>query len=276
MAALLEVWPHAAKEKDAFGWTPLHWACNKASPLEVVTALLEVCPDAVKEKDRLDLYTPLHLACERGAPWEVVVALLKAWPDAVKEKDKCHSTPLHWACNKGASFEIVAALLKAWPDGVKEKTESSFEHIFEERQWVPYWDTPLQMACSCRASFEITSLVLNTWLSFKENRTKSAIMTLQRVTADCTGDVKDLISHLFALCNNNADNPSPNEIMDYFVHIEMWSGATLVLDTNPAVIKTMGLDTKVMADLLSTVGRCCSLKAMWEVIRNEQDLLEGV
>eukprot|EP00957_Ditylum_brightwellii_P098229 7484447-Ditylum_brightwellii.AAC.1 len=64
--------------------------------------------------------------------------------------------------------------------------------------------------------------------------------------------------------------------MDYFFHIEMWNGAMLVLDTNPAVIKTMGLDTKVMADLLSIVGRCCSLKAMWEVLCNEWGLLEGV
>eukprot|EP00957_Ditylum_brightwellii_P190946 14539543-Ditylum_brightwellii.AAC.1 len=70
--------------------------------------------------------------------------------------------------------------------------------------------------------------------------------------------------------------------MDYFVHIEMWNGVMLHVDRNPAVIKTIGFDTKVMADLLSIVGRfcspntMCSLKTMWEVIRNEQDLLEGV
>jgi len=80
-------------------------------------------------------------------------------------------------------------------------------------------------------------------------------------------------SHLFSLYNNDADNPSPNEIMDYFVHIKMWNGVTLNVDRNPDVIKTIGFDTKVMADLLSTVGRLCSLKTMWEVIRNEQDLL---
>eukprot|EP00957_Ditylum_brightwellii_P172319 13118199-Ditylum_brightwellii.AAC.1 len=64
--------------------------------------------------------------------------------------------------------------------------------------------------------------------------------------------------------------------MNYFVLIEMWNGAKLVLDRNPAVIKTMGLDTKVMADLLYTVGRYCSLTIMWGVLCNEQDLLEGV
>eukprot|EP00957_Ditylum_brightwellii_P085068 6467896-Ditylum_brightwellii.AAC.1 len=64
--------------------------------------------------------------------------------------------------------------------------------------------------------------------------------------------------------------------MDYFIHIQLWNGATLVLDRNPIFIQTMGLDTKVMADLLSRVGQCCSLTTMWGVFCNEQDLLEGV
>eukprot|EP00957_Ditylum_brightwellii_P150488 11459262-Ditylum_brightwellii.AAC.1 len=64
--------------------------------------------------------------------------------------------------------------------------------------------------------------------------------------------------------------------MDYFVRIEMWNGVSLVLERNPAVVKTIGLDTNVMADLLFNIGRCCSLTTMWEVIRNEQNLLEGV
>jgi len=42
--------------------------------------------------------------------------------------------------------------------------------------------------------------------------------------------------------------------MDFFSQIEMWNGVTLHVDWNPAVTKTMDLDTKVMADFLSTVG----------------------
>jgi len=187
------------------------------------------------------------------------------WPDAAKEKDRYKYTPLHLSCYKRTPLEVVAALLECWPEAVKEKGN--------------FGRTPLRMACCRGASLEVMALMLNTWLSFKENRTKSAIMTLQSyfsTTVYTEEDVKVLFSHLFALFNKDADNPSPNKIMDCFVHIEMWNGATLVLDTNPAVIKTMGLDTKVMADLLSTVGRCCSLKAMWEVLCNEQDLLEDV
>eukprot|EP00957_Ditylum_brightwellii_P069011 5238619-Ditylum_brightwellii.AAC.1 len=38
----------------------------------------------------------------------------------------------------------------------------------------------------------------------------------------------------------------------------------------------MDLDTKLMADLLSTCGQRFSLRAAWEVICNKQDLLGGV
>eukprot|EP00957_Ditylum_brightwellii_P106070 8090840-Ditylum_brightwellii.AAC.1 len=189
-------------------------------------------------------------------------ALLKVWPGVLKETYFCGRMPLHAYCwGRGAS-EVVAALLKAWPEAVKEK--SIFGKIL------------LHLACSNKAPFEVTTLLLKTWLSYKENRTKSAIMSFQRDSFNFAGDVKVLLSHLFALCSNNADNPSPNEIMDYFVHIKMWNGVMLNVDRNPAVIKTIGLDTKAMVDLLSTVGQCCTLTTMWEVICHEQDLLEGV
>eukprot|EP00957_Ditylum_brightwellii_P147105 11200838-Ditylum_brightwellii.AAC.1 len=102
-------------------------------------------------------------------------------------------------------------------------------------------------------------------------------MTLQTHTTSCTGDVKELFSHLFGLCNRNAlTRPPQKNIIDYFIRIQLWNGVKLVLDRHPTAIKTMGLDTKVMADFLSTVEQCCILTTMWEVLRNEQDLLEGV
>eukprot|EP00957_Ditylum_brightwellii_P211988 15366831-Ditylum_brightwellii.AAC.3 len=87
-------------------------------------------------------------------------------------------------------------------------------------------------------------------------------MSLQRDSFNFTGDVKVLFSHLYASCNNNADNHPPNEITDYFIHIEMWNGVALIIDRNPAVIRKNGLDTKVMVDLLSTVGWCCKCFVM--------------
>jgi len=226
-----------------------------------MTALLGVCPGAAKEKDRCE-YTPLHTACLSRASFEVVAVLLEVWPEAAKEKDRRGYTPLHTACLYRAAPDVVAALLKAWHEAIKET------HRFGE--------TPLKMACLCGASFEVTTLLLNTWLHYKENRTKSAIISLQRDNFNFAGDIIVLFSHLYALCSNDTDNPSPNEIMDCFIHVEMWNGVTLNVDRNPAVIKTIGLVTEVMADLLSAVGWCCSLKTMWEVLCNEHDLLKGV
>eukprot|EP00957_Ditylum_brightwellii_P205616 15344627-Ditylum_brightwellii.AAC.1 len=205
-----------------------------------MTALLGVCPGAAKEKDRCE-YTPLHTACLSRASFEVVAVLLEVWPEAAKEKDRRGYTPLHTACLYRAAPDVVAALLKAWHEAIKET------HRFGE--------TPLKMACLCGASFEVTTLLDN---------------------FNFAGDIKVLFSHLYALCSNDTDNPSPNEIMDCFIHVEMWNGVTLNVDRNPAVIKTIGLVTEVMADLLSAVGWCCSLKTMWEVLCNEHDLLKGV
>jgi len=197
------------------------------------------------------------------APLEVISALLKACPGAAKEKNVDNYTPLHSACDSKAPMEVVSALLTAWPDAVNVEDD-----IFDE--------TPLQLACSIRAPLEIVTALFNTWLSYKDNRTNRAILYLQEDNSNFTGDIEILFAHLFALCHNNTDNHSPREIMDYFIRIQLWNGTTLVLDRNPTVIKTMGLDTKVMADFLCRVGRCCNLTTMWVVLSNEQDLLEGV
>jgi hypothetical protein len=50
---------------------------------------------------------------------------------------------------------------------------------------------------------------------------------------------------LFALCNSNRCNHSPKEIMECFIYIEVWNSAIFVLDKNPIVIQTMGLDTNI-------------------------------
>jgi len=234
-----------------------------------ILTLLQKHPDAAKQTNKYGL-TPLHFACWRtawhnGASLEVVNALLKAWPDAAKEKNEDGHTPLHYSC--GGALEVVAALLNVWPDAVKEKDR--------------YGNTILHMAC-CHggASLEEVVLLLNTWLSYKENKTNSAMSSLHCSsnwdTSNCTEDVKMLFSHLFSLCSNNTHNHSPKEIMEYFIRIQLWNGTTLVLDRHPTVIKTINIDTKVMADFISMTGRCCNLATMWEVLRNEQDLLEGV
>eukprot|EP00957_Ditylum_brightwellii_P088971 6775343-Ditylum_brightwellii.AAC.1 len=233
----------------------------------VTPALLDVWPEAVKEKDWYES-TPLHVACYREEPLEVVSVLLKGWPGAAKKKDAGGRVPLHslcenFLCEQDASLEVVFALLTAWPDAVSVR-EDNFD------------ETPLQRVCSIRTPLEVVTSLLNTWLSYKDNRTNRAILSLQEDALFCTGYVEMLFTRLFAICNNNTDHHTPKEIMDYFICIQLWNGTTLVLDRNPTVIKAMGLDTKVMADFLSRVGRCCSLKAMWGVLYDEQNLLAGI
>jgi len=240
---------------------------HKQKIQDAISTLLQKRPDIAKQKDEYGMM-PLHKAAlYHNTPVEIVAALLQAWPDAAKEKDsRLGLTPLHIACWNEAPSEIVAALLQAWPDSSKQRDK--------------HGNTPLQVACCVEAPVEVVILLLNNWLSYKENTTNSAIMSLQIHASRCTGDSKEIFSQLFALCNSNALTRPPREIMDYFIRNQLWNGVTLVLDRHPTlmspVTETMGLDTKVMADFLSTVGRCCSLTTMWEVLRNEQDLLEGV
>eukprot|EP00957_Ditylum_brightwellii_P004732 359886-Ditylum_brightwellii.AAC.1 len=177
--------------------------------------------------------------------------------------------PLHAACQNGASSDVVSSLLSIWPEAVNEQAICG--------------RTPIQKACRNQASFEVMTLLLNAWLGCKENRSNSAVAHFAEFASrDYFGlrrrrrRTERLISQLSALCNSNTDNPSPNEILNFFVRIELWNGITFVLDKHPIVVKAIDLDTNVMADFLSTVGRCCRLTTMWKILCNKQDLIQGV
>jgi len=293
VSALLHVWPDAAKETTACGNTALHFACSNKEPLEVVSALLNLYPEAVAQTNNRG-HTLLHCACSGYAPLDVVSVLLVAWPDAVRQLDNHGNTPLHCACSRKAPLEIVSALLSLWPDSTKVQNNDG--------------DTPLHRACHGRApldvvsallsvwpdavkkknnyghtlfysktSFEVTILLANTYLRDKENRCSSDLMPLEeQYFQPETPDEKMLFDCLYNLYNDKTDNPSPEEIMSFFIHFELWSGVAFVLDRHPTIVKTMDLDTKVMADFVFMVGCCCRLTTMWKMICNEQDLLEGV
>jgi len=290
----LENMPQVAKERNIYGNTPLHEACRSRAPMSVVTALLSAWPDAVQQKNTY-FYTPLHTACCERASVDAVTALLSAWPDAVKQKDFYGNTLLHTACFHTASVEVVSALLNAWPNAAKERNNCGY--------------TPLHAACSRKASldvvstllsvwpdavqkgairnnplrcfrisFEVTILLVNAYLGDKENRCSSAsLLPLKEdVSSSQTKDHKMLFHCLYSLYNDKTDNPSLEEIIQFFAQFKVWNGVAFVLEKDPALAQTMNLDTNVMADFLFMAGRCCELTTMWRVICNEQDLLEGV
>jgi hypothetical protein len=131
----------------------------------------------------------------------------------------------------------------------------------------------------------VVKLLLIFWLKHKQNRTNVGILSVSSLLGDLEereeeeGAVKVLLSHLNDLCSSNAPTCTPKELMEYFFSIQIWNVTMLVLDRYPhaitKVIKTLDMDTKLMAYFLSTVGRRCKLITMWEVICNEQDLLGG-
>ena len=80
--AMLQASPDAAKEKDGFGWLPLHFALASACHAETVRLVLRAHPDAARKliidadggaggmqlNDPSEAITALHLAVERGDP----------------------------------------------------------------------------------------------------------------------------------------------------------------------------------------------------------------
>eukprot|EP00567_Pseudictyota_dubia_P011656 CAMPEP_0197449454 /NCGR_PEP_ID=MMETSP1175-20131217/21623_1 /TAXON_ID=1003142 /ORGANISM="Triceratium dubium, Strain CCMP147" /LENGTH=113 /DNA_ID=CAMNT_0042981597 /DNA_START=135 /DNA_END=472 /DNA_ORIENTATION=+ len=74
-------------------WTPLHLACRRNAPLELITELLKAAPIAAETfdlKDRL----PIHYATEHGASIEILNALVQSCPESINGIDNAGHTPL--------------------------------------------------------------------------------------------------------------------------------------------------------------------------------------
>ena len=84
--------------------TPLHLACTRDPPLDVVKSLIDANPEAVASPTRLGWEYPLHYAIGSGmASDSVINALTEAYPDAVAQVSTgaarfgVHRSPLHLA-----------------------------------------------------------------------------------------------------------------------------------------------------------------------------------
>eukprot|EP00957_Ditylum_brightwellii_P202233 15329208-Ditylum_brightwellii.AAC.1 len=119
----------------------------------------------------------------------------------------------------------------------------------------------------------VIQLLLDEWLKVAENQNSHSVESMRYIAS---GNTKELLFYVSSLFNEEQSNPSPSEIMSFFIDINWHTGAMMVVNKYPAVTKSLDLDTKVMADFLSTFGRSCSLTTMSRVIQNEPDLLEGV
>ena len=146
IAAMLEKYPEAAREKDDKGRLPIRIALDNKASVEIITALLTAYPDAAKEKDGNCNMLPLHLACQSKAPIEVITALLTSYPEGAREKDFGQMLPLHMACHLEASIEIITTLLTTYPDAAREKDSNG--------------RLPMHIACESGASAEVINSLL--------------------------------------------------------------------------------------------------------------------
>jgi len=95
------------------GFTPLHYACERQPPVEVVQALIELHPAAVTTRCMPGGALPLHVACTWYGNAEIVHALVSADQTSATVPDELGNLALHSACYSGADAQVVERLLQA-------------------------------------------------------------------------------------------------------------------------------------------------------------------
>jgi ankyrin repeat protein len=126
--ARLELNPHEGEEELTLmtrggfyagsGMAPLHYACERQPPRDVVEKLVELYPMAVMTRTMPGGSLPIHVACTWYASLEVISVLLAADAGSRLVTDELGNVPLHSACFSGAPLEIIHALLAVHPETV--------------------------------------------------------------------------------------------------------------------------------------------------------------
>lgn len=109
--------------------TPLHSACERKPPIEVIEALLEANPEAVTHRMMPGGCLPLHVACTWHASPPVISLLLSADPTTAKTVDELGNRPLHTACFSGVALPIIQGLLAAYPKAVLARNNQGSQPI---------------------------------------------------------------------------------------------------------------------------------------------------
>jgi hypothetical protein len=112
--------PQEADYQDpSSGITALHAACRTpATPPSVIFALLKAYPRASLMHTKHYASTPLHFACWRNLPIEVILMLLSVFPMAAAQENGLGLTPLHLAA-RTKNVTVVEALLQTFPAAVR-------------------------------------------------------------------------------------------------------------------------------------------------------------
>lgn len=111
------------------GYHPIHYACERKTPVEVIRKLVETFPMGVLTRCMPGGALPLHAAATWGMSSDVVRELLAADPGTTKITDELGNLALHCACFSGASIEVVEALVKADPSSVLTRNHQGSQPI---------------------------------------------------------------------------------------------------------------------------------------------------
>jgi ankyrin repeat protein len=161
------LYPEAIGMEDDFG-LPLHYACYLQADVQVVSFLLARYGEAAKRTNQ-EHQTPLHLACQVATPGpttssssstsldrlvrepnlQVLKVLLEHYPTASQLADREGNLPLHWALQtSGISLSRCQALAAPKPH---HQTLRRSNRILEK---------PLHVACRFGVSMEVLSWLL--------------------------------------------------------------------------------------------------------------------
>lgn len=101
---LVGLYPEGVHKVNTYGYSPLHSACEKATPadLTAIEFLVESMNGSeARQDDHGQHTTPLHVACESKAAPEVIHFLIQALPGSVRALGggNTGSTSLHELCH---------------------------------------------------------------------------------------------------------------------------------------------------------------------------------
>ncbi|GFH46572.1 hypothetical protein CTEN210_03046 [Chaetoceros tenuissimus] len=99
----------------AYEWDKALRAADR-NPLEAKTWVVKRDPCCDEDEDNEVRFLPLHSACARQPPLEVVSSLLSKYSDASNIIDDNGMYPLHYACANQASAEVIELLILHNPE----------------------------------------------------------------------------------------------------------------------------------------------------------------
>jgi hypothetical protein len=100
-------------EKTMWRFLPIHSACARQPPADLIAALLAAYPEGARCVDDQGMYA-LHYASGNQASRDVIRSLLMAFPEAAKLKDPRGMLPIHYvACWGPSSISVVDMVMVA-------------------------------------------------------------------------------------------------------------------------------------------------------------------